>query len=65
MQLRALLEVLAPFALAVGVWFWSTMRRGAGRFWRRKWAAPRRPESQGIPMLYEMESDPRAEMDRK
>jgi hypothetical protein len=59
MQLRALLEVLAPFALAVGVWIWSTMFRGSRRLSKRNWAAARPSESQGIPVLCEMESDPR------
>jgi len=65
MQLRALLEVLAPFALAVGVWIWSTMVRGSRRLSRRKWAAPQQPHGEGIPLLYSMESDPRPELDQK
>ena len=58
MQLRALLEVLAPFALAVGVWIWSTMFRGSRRFARKNWARARQAESEGTPVLCEMESGP-------
>lgn len=65
MQLRAMLEVLAPLALAVGVWAWSTLRRGARRGSRRNWGAPGQPQSQGMSMLYDMESGSQRNPDLK
>ncbi|HEU5350972.1 MAG TPA: hypothetical protein VFU55_05205 [Terracidiphilus sp.] len=65
MQLRALLEVLAPFALAVGVWIWSTMFRSSRRFMRKNRKRARQSESEGTPMVCEMESDPRGAASRQ
>lgn len=65
MQLRALLEVLAPLALAVGVWMWNAWFRGTRRSSRRSAAPPRRSESVGMPMMFDMESGTQGNPEQK
>lgn len=64
MQLRALLEVLAPLALAVGVWMWNAWFRGTRRSSRRSAAPPKRNENLGMPMMLDMESGSRGNSKR-
>lgn len=65
MQLRALLEVLAPLALAVGVWMWNAWFRGARRSSRRNTTPPRRSENLGMPMMLDMESGSQGNSEQK